>query len=277
VNFTSGYKEVYTHRKSPSFKIKLDSLFTQYANSLSHCENSIDYFKIYYSRVVDYKYEILKERKDFFNEMEALYLKYLGKNDTIAVYCKSIRGIMYLRENEYKLMKSDLETSIELGMKTLNKDHILLWNARFNLALYYDWLNVESESIKTLQPCLDLVNEGVIKDPAKIFDLYDYLAGYFMELKLSAKRDSFYNEMDKVTSTMDASSKLSSQNYLTKTRFDNYIYDRNFRLADSIFDKSKVEILSHTDYDSKFSLFEYYFWKGNMNPIQCYRKLFINF
>jgi hypothetical protein len=115
--------------------------------------------------------------------LETYRNKYRGTNDSLYVMVNNFIALHALQKNNFPKMKSYIVEANEVAEAKLDPVFYESTRTTTNLALYYDWLNMENQCIKVYQKNLDLIVSKKITDLNFRYEAYKSMYGFYLELE----------------------------------------------------------------------------------------------
>jgi CHAT domain-containing protein len=178
--FSAEYKATIKklHQDNPR---KADSIYQIYKSKIHHLNcNNYGFIRIFSNAYSSLLFTGLNSPSRTFTYLSEL--KSTIKNDSVVLFVYNRLGVFKLRSNDYAGMLANLTEGYKFGATRFDSTFAERTVLVSNLALYYDWMNLEERSIEVLKHNENLIASNKIKKFDFIFDTYSSMLGYHMEL-----------------------------------------------------------------------------------------------
>jgi CHAT domain-containing protein len=208
--FTEEYKARIRdlHQNDPT---KGDSIYQNYWAKIKSLQcNKYDNIKTFtnaYNHLTFYGLNSPTKTFAYLNELKDITI---NKNDTVALFVYNRLGVYKLRADDFPGMISILNEGYDFAMPRFDSTFSERRTLVANIALYYDWMNLEESSIEVLKHNENLVNSGKIKNFDFTFQTYSSMNNYHIEL---GNKDEAERYLTLLKTHLDVEPKEVQQNY----------------------------------------------------------------
>lgn len=248
--------------------IQLDSFYKQYLPNAEKCF-PCDYFfaKNLYFSSYGLNFTRFNKREEALNSIQKKIDQCTNVNDTTTLFLYGRKGIYHLWNDQFLLMKQNLEKAILLGKSKFNDDFIDVYNAKMNLGLYYLWMN-------DLDKALDLYveNEYVAKNSKQI-ELQNRIINlqWIQEISLTINNEEIFTKYSKVLDSLTMNTKFEKEIAFDKNKlmFDNSLSKNDIEKAHFYYEKLNLKDDTIQEYEFELQIIEYLLKSNNLDKAKA--------